>query len=137
MDPELQALREARLAELKNKSNGGGNRSSANDTVSSIGSSIVGYLEPEALERLKRVSLVKPERAQSVENYLKQIISGRAIRSKISEDEIVQILNGIAREENKKNETKIIFNRKNDIFNEVSNLKENSNDDDEDDDFFD
>ena len=86
-------------------------------------------MEPEALERLSRVSLVRPDRAQAVENYLKQLVSTGQLRNKVSEKDIVQILDGVAREQNKKNETKIIFDRRETVEDDVEL--------EDDDDFFD
>lgn len=120
MDAELQALREARLAELKRGTSNSGGSDGASPP---IGSSVSRFLEPQALERLSRVSLVRPDRATAVEKYLAQLASTGQLRGKVTEKDIVQILDGIAREQNKKNETKIIFNRR-----EI---------DEEDDDFFD
>lgn len=135
MDPELQALREARLAELKRgTSSGQGGEEGGNSRGPAIGSAIASFLEPQALERLSRVSLVRPDRGEAVENYLKQIISSGQLSHKITEDEIVQILNGISREQKKKNDVKIIFNRRNNDLTE--NIKK-TNDEDDDDDFFD
>ncbi|CCD26310.1 Sdd2p NDAI_0H01360 [Naumovozyma dairenensis CBS 421] len=151
MDGELQALREARLAELKrsqgqspdagsngnthNNNNGNANRNEP------IGAAIARFLEPEAFERLTRVSLVRPDRAMAVEQYLKQIIASGQVQHKVNESEIVQILNGIAKEENKKNDTKIIFNRREvDIDTGLAGAKKNNDDDEDDDDeddFFD
>lgn len=143
MDPELQALREARLAELKrgtaeNNSSDGHNNNGTGST-NAVGSAIAGYLLPQALERLSRVSLVRPDRAKAVEQYLTQIISQGALTHKVTEEEIVQILHGVAREQNKKNETKIIFDRRETAINdEIPNQgKRQDADDEEDDDFFD
>lgn len=135
MDAELQALREARLAELKKgsqgSSNGAENRSGAANA--GVGQAIAGYLQPQALERLSRVSLVRPDRAQAVEQYLARMVSQGALTHKVTEEEIVQILHGVAREQNKKNETKIIFDRREVAVNDHSTTKS----DDEEDDFFD
>lgn len=138
MDSELQALREARLSELKRGTNSGGdgkNDSKSNEPV--IGSQIASFLEPQALERLTRVSYVRPDRAKAVEQYLKQLLGSGQVNHKINEDEIVQILNGVAREQNKQNETKIIFNRReiDDDDEEFGNKKNEQ--EEEDDDFFD
>lgn len=134
-------MREARLAELKRatggsaasggNSNGGGSNNGSNEP---IGASISRFLEPEAFERLTRVSLVRPDRAQAVEQYLKQIISTGQLQHKVNEKEIVQILNGIAKEQNKKNETKIIFDRRETVVDSSSHLQ---GEEDDDDDFFD
>lgn len=135
MDQELMALREARLQQLKQRD--GSNENSGNTTKSTTsGNALAPFLEASALERLSRVALVRPDRQQAVENYLKQLISSGQLRHKINEDEIVQILNGIAKQENKQNDTKIIFNRKGD--DDILNAN-NSNDqqNDSEDDFFD
>lgn len=122
MDPELQALREARLAQLKGDTPGSGGGSAAaggkqggSDSRPAIGTAIAGYLEPQALERLSRVNLVRPDRAQSVETYLTNIIGQGHVTRKISEDEIVQLLHGVARQENKRNDTRIIFDRRDEL----------------------
>lgn len=141
MDPELQALREARLAELKKSSLGGNNSDETGKPADGrgVGSVIAGYLQPQASERLSRVSLVRPDRAQAVEQYLARMISQGALTHKVTEDEIVQILHGVAREQNKKNETKIIFDRREVALNDqIPNQNgERSAEDADEDDFFD
>jgi programmed cell death protein 5 len=79
-------------------------------------------LEPSARERLSRVNLVRPERARAVEQYIVKLVQSGQIRRKLGESDIVEILDGLARDESKRNETQIVFSRK-----QV----------DEDDDFFD
>lgn len=133
MDSELQALRAARLAELKKGSQGPGASENGNGGAQGgIGQAVAGFLQPQALERLSRVSLVRPDRAQAVEQYLARMVSQGALSHKVTEEEIVQILHGVAREQNKKNETKIIFDRRDVAVDE--HLPENDEDDD---DFFD
>lgn len=120
MEPELQALREARLAQLRNGvqgtqskpgNNDGNNNNSNNNSVDSF---LIPFLQPEAMERLSRVAMVRPDRAAAVENYLRQLISTGQVQHKVSESEIVQILNGVSKEQQKKSETRIIFERKGD-----------------------
>lgn len=146
MDSELQAIREARLAQLKNGNSGnstnagGPNTNGSSSGGASSTSTLAPFLEPQALERLSRVSLVRPERANAVEQYLKRIIQSGQVKHKINESEIVQILNGISRQENSQNEAKIIFERKDmtDPFDNNNNLTSNNKDDqDSEDDFFD
>lgn len=137
MDPELQALRDARLAELKRGTQGpgGGEESGKGAGSDRVGAVIAAYLQPQALERLSRVSLVRPDRAQAVEQYLARMVSQGALSHKVTEEEIVQILHGVAREQNKKNETKIIFDRREMAVNDQP--AKGGVDDDDDDDFFD
>lgn len=89
-------------------------------------------MESEALARLSRVALVRPDRAQAVEAYLHEVLSRGAIRSKITEQQVVGILNNIAREEQKRRDTKIIFDRRETV--EEEHVK--SGDRDSEDEFF-
>ncbi|GCF00450.1 hypothetical protein ZYGM_002722 [Zygosaccharomyces mellis] len=141
MDPELQALRASRLSELKGgngsaPSNGGkpSTPSSDPDSRPAIGTVIAPFLQPQALERLSRVNMVRPDRAQAVEAYLTRLVSSGHVSRKITEDEIVQILHGVARQENKSKETTIIFNRRDDDWEtELPTEKREDNESDEDD----
>ncbi|CCK69675.1 Sdd2p KNAG_0C05770 [Huiozyma naganishii CBS 8797] len=149
MDAELQALREARLAQLKSSAGqnasgsdagagaGGpnGGNPGADASAGTVNPALVRFLQPQALERLSRVSLVRPDRVKSVELYLQQLISTGQLNYKINENEIVQILNGIARQENKRNDQKIIFERKDMDLKELEG--DNHKEDDSEDDFFD
>ncbi|SCV01281.1 LAME_0G15192g1_1 [Lachancea meyersii CBS 8951] len=138
MDPELQAIREARLQELKRHS--GSLNESAPDQKPA-GDAVASLLQPQALERLSRVSLVRPDRVRAVEAYLQQLATRGQITRKISEQEIVEILNGVARDENRKNSTKIIFDRRDQVSSTGLNSASKSgiihHDDDDEDDFFD
>ncbi|SCU89455.1 LANO_0D04984g1_1 [Lachancea nothofagi CBS 11611] len=135
MDPELQAIREARLQELKQHS---GSSSNAPADQKPAGESVAALLQPQALERLSRVSLVRPDRVRAVEAYLQQLAARGQISRKVTEEEIVEILNGVARDENRKNNTKIIFDRRDQFPVDGANAaKSVTDDDDDDDDFFD
>mgnify|MGYP003397575192 CR=1 FL=1 len=145
MDPELQAIREARLAQLKNNSGGtnGDRNSGANngggENSAPVGAAIANFLEPQALERLSRVALVRRDRAQAVETYLKKLIATNNVTHKITEAEIVSILNGIAKQQNSQNNSKIIFERKDfsEDLNSFDKQNAKNDDDEDDDDFFD
>lgn len=134
-DAELNAIRQARLAELQKTSGGGSSSSStalgqqqeqqqraANDMTSAI---LGKVLETEARERLSRVRIVRPDRAQAVENYIMKLYSIGQIRQKLSEKDIVEILDGLSRDTQQKQQSKIVYNRKQTL------------DDDDEDDFFD
>lgn len=156
MDSELRAIREARLAQLRNQSalsSNNKNNSNIDNTnsngnanqVSGVSSTLTPFLEQQALERLSRVSLVRPERVAAVEQYLQRIISSGQLRHKINENEIVQILNGISKQENSHTDSKIIFERKDstdpfdpfDVTNNGSKKQNNNSNSDSEDDFFD
>lgn len=137
-DAELNAIRQARLAELQKNASGGGGSSGnggsnpqqlAND---SMAASVLGrVLETEARERLSRVRIVRPDRAQAVENYILKLYSMGQIRQKLTEKDVVQILDGISRDTQQKQQTKITFDRKNVLDDDDDDLG------DDDDDFFD
>lgn len=65
-------------------------------------------LEPEARARLSRVNLVRPDRAKAVEQYIVRLVQTGQVRRKLGEEDIVEILNGVARDQQKQNETKIV-----------------------------
>lgn len=132
MDSDLQAIREARMKQLKEKNSG--NNGSGNNNIDPI---LVKFLTNDAIERLNRVSLVRPERIDKITMYLKQMISTGQVRNKISDDDIVRILDGLAREENKSNNNKIIFNRRSDYDDDEMDITKKTIDEDDEDDFFD
>ncbi|KAH3664143.1 hypothetical protein OGAPHI_004857 [Ogataea philodendri] len=73
--------------------------------------------------------MVKPERVTSVESYLLRLFQSGAIRTKVSESDIVEILEKVSKEERKGKETKIVFDRRETHYEDEA--------DDDDDDFFD
>lgn len=117
-EAELNAIREARLAELQKNSN---QQSQGLDEKVTVLSQV---LEPSARERLSRVRIVRPDRADAVEQYLVKMISMGSIRRKLGEQDIVEILDSLSRDEKKAQSSQIVFDRKH-------------LDDDDDDDFFD
>ncbi|KAI5954594.1 hypothetical protein KGF54_002369 [Candida jiufengensis] len=134
-DSELNAIRQARLAELQNNASGGNSNpnqsgstlqqqqaSAANDMTQTILSRV---LETGARERLSRVRIVRPDRAQAVESYILKLYSMGQINQKLNEKDIVEILDGISRDSQQKQTSKIVYDRKETV------------DDDDDDDFFD
>lgn len=114
-DAELNAIRAARLAELQKNAGtagpSGGNTpapSRADDAKLTILSRL---LEPSARERLSRVRIVRPDRAEQVEQYIIKLYQMGSISQKLGEKDVVQILDGLSRDQ--KAGTKIIYNRKN------------------------
>ncbi|SGZ53497.1 CIC11C00000004796 [Sungouiella intermedia] len=117
-ESELNAIRAARLAELqKNQSQSAS--SGADELKLTVLSQV---LEPSARERLSRVRIVRPDRAEQVEQYLMKLIQMGSITRKLGENDIVEILESLSRDEKK--QTKIVYERR-------------GTEDDEDDDFFD
>lgn len=118
-DAELNAIRAARLAELQKST------SSAAPTPQEerTGTLLSQVLEPSARERLSRVRIVRPDRAEQVEQYLIKMASSGALNRKVGEKDIVEILDSLSRDEKK--QTKIVFERR------------GAESEDDDDDFFD
>ncbi|OII77676.1 double-stranded DNA-binding domain-containing protein [Cryptosporidium andersoni] len=59
-------------------------------------------LEPSAIERLQRVALVKPEKAQLIEEHILKSahMSGFSPANRISEDELINILSRMSNSSN-------------------------------------
>lgn len=148
-DAELQAIRAARMQEMQRNAQGGS--SSGNAVGGSSGTSGGGsgnpndaimtrILDHDAKERLNRVRMVKPERVMGVENYLIRLYQSGGIRGKVSEADIVEILEKIAAEERRNTSTRIKFERRDYTETNVDKQRGKntaSDDDDDDDDFFD
>ncbi|TVY82647.1 DNA-binding protein [Lachnellula suecica] len=66
-------------------------------------------LEPEAADRLGRIRLVKESRAADVENRLIMLARSGQLRSKVTEEQLKELLNAVAE---KKEEEKIVVSRR-------------------------
>lgn len=125
-DAELNAIRSARLSELQ-KNSGQAPADQGGDKKDDMKLSMLSQiLETSARERLSRVRIVRPDRADAVEQHIIKLAATGNITRKLSENDIVEILDGISRDEKKQTQSKIVFDRK------TTNI-----DSDEDDDFFD
>lgn len=107
-ETELNAIRQARISELQ-KNESLKNSSPQEQHKFQV---LAQVLEPSARERLSRVRIVRPERADQVEQYLIKMISMGGITRKIGEKDIVEILDSISRDEKKG--SKIVFERRQD-----------------------
>ncbi|MEM5875011.1 MAG: DNA-binding protein [Candidatus Aenigmatarchaeota archaeon] len=54
-------------------------------------------LEPKAKERLARVKLVKPQLVEQIEDYLIKMFNSGKINNRISEKEIIKLLESLNR----------------------------------------
>ncbi|MFH7880957.1 MAG: DNA-binding protein [Candidatus Aenigmatarchaeota archaeon] len=54
-------------------------------------------LEPKAKERLARVKLVKPQLVEQIEDYLIKMFNSGKIKKRISEEEIIKLLESLSR----------------------------------------
>ncbi|KAI4135855.1 MAG: hypothetical protein LQ347_000308 [Umbilicaria vellea] len=118
-DADLDEIRKARLAQLQSQSGGGGGgpqggppedqrKQQEADARASILSQI---LLPEAADRLGRIRLVKESRAVDVENRLIMLARSGQLRSKVTEEQLKELL-GAVKENNERSEEKIVVSRR-------------------------
>ncbi|KAG4301424.1 hypothetical protein PCANB_002227 [Pneumocystis canis] len=69
-------------------------------------------LEPAARDRLTRISLVHADRARAIEDMLLRMARQGTLYQKVTESALITLLNEISGEETRKNETKIIYQRR-------------------------
>ncbi|KAK6206121.1 hypothetical protein LQW54_007841 [Pestalotiopsis sp. IQ-011] len=126
-DAELDAIRAARLEQLKAQGGGGGsggagvgggqgggsgqNAESQKQAESEARSHILNQiLHPEAADRLGRIRLVREDRATDVENRLIMLARSGQLRSKVTEDQLKELLEAVA--ESSREKEKIVVNRR-------------------------
>ncbi|KAI9136471.1 PDCD5-related protein [Paraphysoderma sedebokerense] len=127
-DSELAAIRARRMAELQGQRGGGGMSLPAG--MSPSGGSeedneqrkqqmedmrktmLLTILDNEARERLSRIEMVKPQKARSVEDLLLNMARSGQLRGKISEKELIDLLENISEGEREKKEVKVVYNRR-------------------------
>jgi programmed cell death protein 5 len=80
-------------------------------------------LTTEASERLANVSLVKPDKARQVENYLIKSAQGGQLGGKVSEDQLKDLLSQVTAQTQQK--TKVTISRRR------HNFDDDNDDDDE------
>ncbi|EMD65319.1 hypothetical protein COCSADRAFT_35378 [Bipolaris sorokiniana ND90Pr] len=114
-DEDLEQIRRARLQQLQQQQGGAGgsgseqdSRKQQEDQRSSILSQI---LLPEAADRLGRIRLVKESRATDIENRLIMLARTGQLRSKVTEEQLKEILGAVA-EQQEKEEQKIVVERR-------------------------
>uniref|UniRef100_A0A3Q2DFT5 Programmed cell death protein 5 n=1 Tax=Cyprinodon variegatus TaxID=28743 RepID=A0A3Q2DFT5_CYPVA len=103
-DEELEAIRRQRMAELQAKQ---AVRTEETEMRNSI---LAQVLDQSARARLSNLALVKPEKANAVENYLIQMARFGKLGGKISESGLIEILEKISQQTEKK--TTVTFNRR-------------------------
>ncbi|XP_056268660.1 programmed cell death protein 5 [Pseudoliparis swirei] len=113
-DDELEAIRRQRMAELqakhgdpsKNQQQGDEAKQRETDMRNSILSQV---LDQSARARLNNLALVKPEKANAVENYLIQMARCGSLGGKISDSGLIEILEKVIQQTEK---TTVKFNRR-------------------------
>ena len=66
-------------------------------------------MSPEALERLYRIQVVKPQNFEMLKGHILKQVQGGALREKISEGQVISMLEMLSE---KKQETTITFKRR-------------------------
>ncbi|AWP01653.1 putative programmed cell death protein 5 isoform 2 [Scophthalmus maximus] len=112
-DDELEAIRRQRMAELQAKHGEASNNQQgeeAKQKETDMRNSILAQvLDQSARARLSNLALVKPEKANAVENYLIQMARFGKLGGKISEAGLIEILEKVSQQTEKKMTVK--FNR--------------------------
>ncbi|KAK8064955.1 hypothetical protein PG994_007593 [Apiospora phragmitis] len=124
-DAELEAIRKARLEQLKAQSGAGASKSGGGSSGGQPGggqaeqkqaeaeaarqSILNQILHPEAADRLGRIRLVKESRATDVENRLIMLAQTGQLRAKVTEDQLKDLLNAVA---DTREEEKIVVSRR-------------------------
>lgn len=69
-------------------------------------------LHPEAADRLGRIRMVKESRATDIENRLIMLAQSGQLRSKVTEEQLKDLLNAVAENEQKQQEKIVVSRRK-------------------------
>ncbi|MCJ8733617.1 hypothetical protein PDJAM_G00225680 [Pangasius djambal] len=122
-DEELEAIRRQRMAELQAKhggvvwnpmepdSSGAQGQQEAKQRETEMRNTILAQvLDQSARARLSNLALVKPDKAKAVENYLIQMAQFGQLGGKISESGLIEILEKVSQQTEKK--TTVKFNRR-------------------------
>jgi len=102
-DSDLDAIRRARLQQLQSEGGGGepaGPQDEQKAREAEVRNSILSQiLEPAAADRLGRIRLVNPGRADDVESRLIMLARTGQLRSRVSEDQLKDILNAVSEQQ--------------------------------------
>ncbi|KAM3877506.1 programmed cell death protein 5 isoform 2-T2 [Diretmus argenteus] len=112
-DDELEAIRRQRMAELQAKHDASNDQQGqeAKQRESDMRNSILAQvLEQSARARLSNLAMVKPDKAKAVESYLIQMARYGKLAGKISESGLIEILEKVSQQTEKK--TTVTFNRR-------------------------
>ncbi|KAL2054129.1 hypothetical protein ABVK25_005668 [Lepraria finkii] len=121
-DADLEEIRKGRLTQLQLQqqgggSSGGGGEDKKQQEAEARNSILSQILTPEAADRLGRIRLVKESRATDVENRLIMLARSQQLRSKVTEDQLKELLGAMAENEEKGGGGgggRIVVNRKTD-----------------------
>ncbi|KAL9122201.1 MAG: hypothetical protein Q9187_001236 [Circinaria calcarea] len=118
-DADLEEIRKARLAQLQQQGGAGGGDPGEKDgqqhqrEADARNSILSQILTPEAADRLGRIRLVKESRATDIENRLIMLARSGQLRSKITEEQLKELLGAVAESSEKEGGTgKIVVSRR-------------------------
>ncbi|KAL6713567.1 hypothetical protein ACLMJK_009032 [Lecanora helva] len=124
-DADLEEIRKGRLAQLQQQQggagvgSGGGSQEEQKQQEAEARSSILSQiLTAEAADRLGRIRLVRESRATDVENRLIMLAKSGQLRTKVTEDQLKELLGAMAENEDKGGGGgggKIVINRRTDF----------------------
>ncbi|XP_068174464.1 programmed cell death protein 5 [Antennarius striatus] len=113
-DDELAAIRQRRMAELQAQNEDSPNNQQvqeAKQREKEMRNSVLAQvLDQSARARLNSLALVKPDKATAVENYLIQMAQIGQLGRKISEQGLIEILEKVSQQNERK--TTVKFNRR-------------------------
>ncbi|NXQ38650.1 PDCD5 protein, partial [Catharus fuscescens] len=113
-DEELEALRQRRLGEIRAEHGDPAadpSQQEAKQREAEIRNTILAQvLDQAARARLSNLALVKPDKAKAVENYLIQMARFGQLGGKVSEQGLIEILEKVSQQTEKK--TTVKFNRR-------------------------
>lgn len=120
MDPELEAIRQRRMAELQAKYGGGQAPASAEEQAAQEEAKaaaeeqrrgmLLALLQPSARDRLARISLVKPDKARAIEDIIIQAARRGQLGEKVSEERLIELLEQV--NERTQSKTKVTIQRR-------------------------
>ncbi|OCH89106.1 DNA-binding TFAR19-related protein, partial [Obba rivulosa] len=118
-DPELAAIRAARMNQLQQNAPQGGSQGGDEDTKRAAEEEMrrdvmSKVLDTPARERLSRIALVAPDRARQIEAILLRMAQTGQIRSRVTEDQLIELLEQVEESQAKSAPKKgsIVFQRR-------------------------
>lgn len=101
-DPTLEAIKQKRLAELggmegmpQSAEEQQARQAEAEARAEQRAAALASLMDPKARERLSRIALVKPDKAQALENMLLQAAQRGQLGGKVTEDALIKMLEQI------------------------------------------
>ncbi|KAH9180245.1 DNA-binding TFAR19-related protein [Lactarius sanguifluus] len=97
-DPELAALRAARLSQLQKSGTADESVGSSEDAEKRRAEEqmrrdlLATALEPAARERLSRIALVSPARSKQIESILLRMAQSGQLRGRVNEEQLINLL---------------------------------------------